>query len=231
MLENDLIIQNPLKLMGHEPDDIVPEGGFGAVMSRAGVGKTAFMVQIALSTLLRGKKVLHISLNDPVKKVNLWYKEVFNLLAKQYNVKQANQLWEAIISNRFIMTFKVEGFNVPKFKERMTDLTEQDIFSPKMIIVDGLPFDESVRKSLSDLKAYAKDHLMHVWFTIRTHRHEKPGPDGIPAPFFHVADLFEVAIFLQPEGEKIHVKALKGGNVPSDYPPLFLDPSTMLIKE
>jgi len=130
MLKKDLALRNPLRLIGKENQDILSKGGFGAVLARAGVGKTALMVQLSLETLLRGKNVLHVSLSDPVNKVNLWYQEVFQNLAKQYNAQQVNQLWESILHNRFIMTFKVEGFSVPKLAERMTDLTEQNIFTP-----------------------------------------------------------------------------------------------------
>jgi hypothetical protein len=59
-----------------------------------------------------------------------------------------DQLWDAILPHRFIMTFKVEGFSVPKLEERLTDLTEQGIFFPNMIILDGLPFTENVRSLL-----------------------------------------------------------------------------------
>jgi len=230
MLKNDLILRNPLRLMGYETEDILAEGGFGAVLARAGVGKTAFLVQLALNTLLRGKNVLHISLDDPVKKVSLWYQEVLRNIASQYDDSQIDQLWETILPHRFIMTFKVEGFSVPKLEERLTDLTEQGIFFPQMILIDGLPFDETVRRSLVDLKALATNHSMHVWFAVRTHRHEELGPDGMPAPFMQFADLFEVAIQLQPAEDEIHVKALKGGKAPSDHPSLLLDPATMLIK-
>lgn len=229
MLKKDLILRNPLRLMGHETEDILPEGGFGAVLARAGVGKTALLVQLALNSLLRNKNVLHISLDDPVSKVCLWYEEVFRNIGNQYNVKQIDQLWEAILPHRFIMTFKIEGFSVPRLEERLTDLTEQSIFFPQMVLIDGLPFDETVRNTLSDLKTLAKNYSMHVWFAVRTHRHEKPGPDGMPAPLLRVADLFEVAIQLQPVEKEIHVRALKGGTALSDHPALLLDPSTMLI--
>lgn len=230
MLNIDLILHNPFKVMGYDSEDIIPEGGFGAVLARAGVGKTAFLVQLALRALLKNKNVLHISLNDPVNKVGLWYKEVFNNLAKQYNIKPSNQLWEAMLPHRFIMTFKVEGFSVPKLEERMTDLSEQDIFSPQVVIIDGFPFDESARESLSDLKAITRKLSLHVWFAVRTHRHEKPASDGMPASLSNVSDLFDVAIQLQPEGKEIHVLSLKGGSSTSDFPELRLDPSTMLIK-
>ena len=39
------------------------------------------------------------------------------------------------------------------------------------------------RPSLIALKALTGKHGMHVWFTVHTHRHEKPGQDGLPASF------------------------------------------------
>ena len=147
MLKKDLIMRNPLRVMGYENDDILNAGEFGAVLARAGVGKTAFLVQLSLNALLRGKNVLHISLIDPVNKVSLWYQEVFSLIANQYKVDQIDQLWDSLLPHRFIMTFRVEGFSVPKLEERLSDLMEQNIFMPQMMIVDGFPFDESVHSS------------------------------------------------------------------------------------
>jgi hypothetical protein len=230
MLKNDLILRNPLRLMGHENEAIVPPGGFGAVLARAGVGKTALIVQVALNTMLQQKNVLHVSLNDPVDKVNLWYQEVLNSLAHQYHVRQIKELWESIQMNRFIMTFKVEGFSVPKLEERVKDLTEQQIFNPHMVIIDGLPFDESLRTPLETLKTFSENHRLHLWFTVTTHRHEAPDKDGMPVQLASVADLFDAAIQLQPEGKTIHIRCLKGGPEDVKNRDQVLDPSTMLIQ-
>ncbi|MDL1967765.1 MAG: cytoplasmic protein [Deltaproteobacteria bacterium] len=230
MLKKELIFRNPLRLMGHKTEDILQSGGFGAVLARAGLGKTAILVQLAIDSLLRNRNVLHISLDDPVKKVCLWYEEVFRNIADQYNIRQTEQLWEAIVSNRLIMTFRVDSFSVPKLEERLTDLIEQNIFLPQVILIDGLPFDKDIRKPLTELKRLVESRFMHTWFTVRTHRHDEYGSDGIPASLLHLSDLFDVIIKLQPEGKKIHVKSLKGGPDACDYPELLLDPSTMLVK-
>jgi hypothetical protein len=230
MLKKDLILRNPLRVMGYENDDILKAGELGAVLARAGVGKTAFLVQLSLNALLRGMNVLHISLIDPVNKVSLWYKEVFNLIAAQYKVDQINQLWDSLLPHRFIMTFRVEGFSVPKLEERLADIMEQNIFTPQMIIVDGFPFDESVHQPLKDFKDLIQNHGMPAWFTVRTHRHEEPDSEGIPMQLAEISDLFEIAIQLLPVGKEIHVKALKGGESFAEQLDLQLDPSTMLIK-
>jgi hypothetical protein len=231
MLKNELILKNPLRRMGFESDDILKGGEFGVVTARAGVGKTALLVQLALNSMLREKNVLHISLNDPVKKVSLWYKEVFNRIATQYAVHQSAQLWDTIQPHRFIMTFRVEGFSVPKLEERLTDLIEQDIFKPQAMIIDGLPFDDVTLQDLSDLKTLAIRQQMHVWFTVRTHRHEEPDPKGTPMQLLAVADLFEVAIQLVPVGKQIQIKAFKGPASRGDQADLMLDPATMLIQD
>ena len=230
MLKKELIFRNPLRLMGHKTENILQPGGFGAVLARAGLGKTAILVQLAMDSLLRSRNVLHISLNDSVKKVCLWYEEVFRNIADQCNLRQTEQLWEVAVSHRLIMTFKVDSFSVPKLEERLTDLIEQNIFLPQAILIDGLPFDKDIRESLTELKKLAENSSMHVWFTARTHRHDKPGPDGMPASLLRLADLFDVIIQLQPEGKEIHVKALKGKPAACDCPELLLDPSTMLVK-
>ncbi len=231
MLKNDLIVRKPLRRMGSETDDVIPACGFGAVLAHAGVGKTALLVQLALNAMLRDRNVLHISLNDPVGKVSLWYQELFHHLAKEAGVPQIQQLWETILPHRFILTYKAEGFSVPRLEERLTDLSAQDIFNPQMMIMDGLRFDESGRQPLCDLKALAVRHGMRVWFTVNTHHHEQPGPEGLPVQLLPVADLFDVALELQTKCSEIHILPLKGSAPAADGLPLLLDPSTMLIKD
>ncbi len=229
MMKNEMILRNPLRAMEFDSEDILPRGGFGSVLARAGVGKTAFLVQMAINALLRGKNVLHISLRDPVSKVTLWYEEVFNVLARQYGVNQTDNLWQSLLPHRFIMTFKAEGFTVATLEERMTDLMEQGIFLPQIIIVDGYPFDNPDLGALSALHSLIGSQDMRAWFTVRTHRHQDPGPGKMPAPMEEIGRFFDVIIQLQPEGKMIRVRALKATGAQVDAPPLVLDPSTLLI--
>jgi hypothetical protein len=230
MLKQDLILRNPLRLLDAKGEDLLKPGCLGAILARAGVGKTALIVQLALNTMLQHKNVLHISLNEPVGKVSLWYKEVLGRLAQQYQVPQIEQLWDTIAPHRFIMTFQVEGFSAPKLEERLTDLTTQDIFIPNLIIIDGLPFNEDVRESLTALKNLAAQQKLPTWFTVTTHRHEAPAGDGMPVQIDPVRDLFDIALTLQPVADTIHIKAIKGAASTEPQLPLVLDPATMLIR-
>jgi hypothetical protein len=230
MMKKDLMMRNPLRQLGYGTEDILADGAFGAILARAGLGKTAFLVQIALHTMLRERNVLHISLDDPVDKVTLWYREVFNLMVQSRQANPTPELWDTLLPRRFVMTFKVEGFSVPILRERLTDLTEQAIFHPHTLIIDGLPFDTDIRGMLDDLKTMCTQKDLRSWFTVRTHRHEAPGPDGMPPQLSDVQDLFAIAMQLLPEGQDIHIRQLKGAAAADQAPSLRFDPATMLIK-
>lgn len=229
MQKNDIIHKNPLTLMGYKEEDILHPGDFGALMARAGVGKTAFLVQIALDKMLRNRNVLHISLSEPVEKVCLWYEEVFRNLAFQCNIRQLDPFWDAILPNRFIMTFKAESFSVTRLQERLTDLTEQGIFFPRLIVIDGLRFGDNVENTLAGLKQMAKELGTGIWFTLGIHRDEPFGADGFPEYLRYASPYFNVVLQLLPDGKDIYVRPVKGGPE-SGNPELVLDPATLLIR-
>ena len=226
MTEYKSIDYNPL---GIETDDIIKKGSFAAVVARAGVGKTSFLVQVALSCMMNQKKVLHVSLHDSVKKISLWYKEILKNLVDQHVIDMPEAFLDSLLPYRFIMTLKVDGFSLPGFVERFSDITEQGIFVPDVLIVDGLPLNETTDKLLKEIKAFAVQNSLSVWFAGHIHRDEEPSADGTPAPFFHVADNFDVVIQLQPKGKRIYVDFLKGIANDSGRPMIHVDPSSMLI--
>jgi hypothetical protein len=129
------------------------------------------------------------------------------------------------------MTFRAESFSVSTLDERLTDLSEQGVFEPQVVVVDGFRFDDASRDKLESLKELIEKRSLCAWYTVRTHRHEPTGPDGMQAPLMNVSDLFEVIIQLQPDGSEIHVNAVKGGPEKEDQPQMLLDPSTLLVKK
>src|SRR4030065_1183381 len=230
MLKKEITYRNPLMNLGYDNEDILPDGGFGAVMAHAGGGKTALLVPMALNTMLREKNVLHVSLHDAVSKVDVWYHELFQNIAQAFNAAEIKDYWEKIQPHRFVMIFKVESFSVPKLEERLTELMEQNIFKPHTMIIDGFKFDEIGRKPLASLKELAAKHAIRIWFTVHAHRHEERATNELPVWFLHVADLFEVIVELAAEDKEVFIKAIKGKTADSSKKTLLLDPATMLVK-
>lgn len=231
MLKNDLVLKNPLQFIKEDAGHILMDGQFGAILAGAGVGKTSFLVQLALDSLLKGKNVLHICLDQPIKKVCLWYEEVLRLVSDRYQLANADKVWETILPHRFIMTFKTEDFGVERLEERLNDLIEQGIFFPQMILIDDLPFDKTARETITKLSSMAREQGFPVWFTVKTQRKgEKLGPDEVPPFIDEFSDLFEVIIRLESKEREVSVHLVKGHREDKSSL-LVLDPATQLIKD
>ncbi len=217
------------RLLSEKAGLALSPGGMGAVLARAGVGKTAVLVQIALSHLLAGKNVLHVSLDQPVKKVCLWYDEVYNHVARLGGEGSSGDPWETILPHRFVMTFQAQGFTAAVLTERITDLTEQGIFYPQVVLVDGMAVDKAARETLSGLSRVAGEYNLCMWISARI---AKDGEgDGLPQPFDQVADLFSTAILLTPQNGRIRLTPVLGPGTGDPARELALDPSTLLIVE
>ncbi len=234
MLREILVQRHPLGVAPGDNQDILPEGGVGAVLAPAGVGKTALLVQLALNAMLRKETVLHVSLQDPVQKVELWYEELFQHLAGGRRGAAVRGLWDALQPFRLIMTFRVDGFAVPRLGERLSDLAIQGVFRPAMVILDGLHMDADLGPILTDLKALAARSGFRLWLTVPLHRPETPGPDGLPQAFSPLAAMFSALYVLEAQGEEIVLRCLRAPSAkdPACPPPdpLRLDPATMLIR-
>jgi hypothetical protein len=229
MLKNEINLRNPLRQLGNGNAEILATGAFGAVMAPVGVGKTAFLVQLAINEMLQDKKVLHVSMAEPVTKVAVWYEKLFQDFAGQNNFKNWEQVLEEILPHRFIMTFKIEGFSVPKLEERMTDLTAQGVFRPDIIVIDRFPFKGPAREPLMELKRFAKEQGIRIWFSVTTHRHEAPTAEGLPLALQNIDDLFDVILQLEPSCSDVVIKPFRG--VPEGKGMLSLDPATMLLRQ
>ena len=82
MQKEDLIKKNPLRVLNPLSDESLPDHRMGLVMARAGLGKTAILVQIAMDSMLRGQKVLHVSIGEDLGKAKAWYDDIFKYISE-----------------------------------------------------------------------------------------------------------------------------------------------------
>jgi len=220
---------SPQKIFETIGDQNRNNGGFGAVIARAGVGKTALLVQIALCSLLEKKTVLHVSLKESIQKVCIWYDEVSKKLERSTR-DFTPDTWDTILMHRMIMTFGENQFSPTTLKQRLSDLTEQDIFYPQLIVIDGLMIDHDSRPIFEELKALAKELSVFIWFSIRSHRHQVTQTSDLPPAFIPLKDLFDTTLQVIPKGDTIDIKLLSETSSETPSPELVLDPETMLIR-
>jgi len=232
MLKQDLIEKNPIRHLKGE-SDAKESSRMGLVMARAGMGKTALLVQIALDSLMNDKQVVHVSVGQSLDKTKLWYDDMFKDIAEVCKLDNAGEIHDAIMRNRMIITFNESKFSRAKLEERLHDLTQQNVIKPSCMVVDGFDFAKTDRAALEGMREMAKAMAMQIWFSAVCDE----GSDsqaGVPAPCGGLEDLFNTIVLLQPisQSECLDLKIIKGSAAVSKCGKrLKLDPRTLMIRE
>ena len=230
MLRKNLILRSPAeKAIGLKN---IIDGQFGAVVSRAGVGKTGFLVQIALTQLLSDEKILHISLDDPMEKINLRYDEGYTNLVDSIGYvdpQKAVRLWESVKHNKVGISYTETTFEVEKIRDYLKSFKKADLALPAIMVIDGLDFDSDLSAVLEDLKQLNQEFNIAIWLSMQSHREEPLNDDGFPAQLAAHDALVNKAIFLSPVENKIEAIVLKDGDKTDQK--FTLDPATLMPVE
>jgi len=224
-----LVNQNPLRVLNlgrHNKH-------MGLIMARAGLGKTALLVQIALDSILRGNRVIHISIGASIDKTKIWYDDILQIILQDGAVTNPHELIDMVQHHRMIMTFKESAFSRPRLEERLNDLILQDIFKPNCLVIDGFDFENATRGDLEDIKDLLDAMSMQAWFSAVSHRNdERVSPAGVPAPCHEIDDLFDTVVLLKPDKDMIQLDIIRNnGEEAGDTDGLTLDPTTMMVKK
>ena len=113
------------------------KGNLGVVMSRAGVGKTACLVQIGLDDLMRDKDVLHVALGYSVEHVSTWYDALFDDLASHTELADREATRASVARHRVIKTWADHDLSVDRLEKAITMFDEHLGFKPAAILIDG----------------------------------------------------------------------------------------------
>lgn len=230
MENSEFVVNNPLRALGLEENTGGVQAMMGLVIARAGLGKTAILVQFALDCMLLGNKVLHVSIGEGIDKTRAWYDDILSLLTDGEKIESIPE----IMKNRMIMTFKESSFSKALLEERLDDMVKQNIYKPECLIIDGYNFVENSKESLQGLRKFMNDRgLKMIWFSAVSHRDDnRVSADGVPAPCHEVGDLFETVLLINPVGDAMKLNIVKCDSCKLDPgTTLMLDPSTMLIRK
>ena len=154
MIEHELTGRSPLRAFD-PPGESAAAGRTALVVARAGTGKTAFLVQVAIDALLRGQPVLHASWGETLAHVKSWYEGVWRDLCAGLPAAAARVAWERFEPRRMLMTFRAGSGTVERLVERLATLEEDGGFAPRLLVVDGFRLDEKLRADAERLAKVA----------------------------------------------------------------------------
>jgi len=234
MVKAELIQRSPLRLFEQSIHGGLKTGEMGIIVSQAGIGKTSMLVQFALDELLQGKKVIHVSFTKHSHYVLAWYEDIFDELIDKKNLDNAADVKDEIVKNRVLMNFNQEVMSNEQILKSLRAMIIDGGFAAESLIVDGLDFSRAGRERIANVKAFAKELGLSVWYSCTVKENNQPWYDGekIPIAIKDFVDLIDIVIVLEPKADHIELSVSKdrgeGGIKPLA---MRLDPRTLLISE
>jgi hypothetical protein len=202
------------------------KGNIGLVLAGPGVGKTSFLVGVALDDLMRGACVLHVTLDQSVAHTRAYYDTVFDDLASSTHLEDTARVHAEVDRLRSIRAYSAAGFGSGKLREAVK--FEEEIGSrPGLVIVEGFDVGAAARQEMLDMKAMAEEIQAELWLSVAC-----PGEQvsGIPAEILELGDAISVILALEPEPQSVALRALKEHENPNlEALRVALDPKTLLL--
>lgn len=248
MYRKEVNERSPLRVFERSMHGGLGRGNVGVIVARAGVGKTAMLVQIALDDLLHKKCVLHISHEHPVDRVRAHYDELFHDLAISHALSRAASIHIEVERNRLIYSHLTPEHNDPPMSARggtssiakieQTVSFAHDVaqFRPHTLIIDGFDFEHATRDAVEALRKLAKRLDVEMWLSAKTAEYatqeppQSASPKSTPGEVRRFFDQLSVIVLLRPDGDTVRLSLLKEHDNPDlESLHLRLDPTTMRV--
>jgi hypothetical protein len=217
-------------LFEHSIHGGVGPGNIGVVVARHGLGKTAFLVGIAIDDAIRGRKVLHVSLDKTVDHMREFYDEIFMDLARSADLEDLATARVDMERHRMIHTYTGGTFTIDKLRQSVQFLKDVAHFEPACLIIEGFAFEKATLTDIETLGKLAVEFNVELWMSAVTHRGVAADALGIPEPLTKLAPAIAVIVQMTDDGGSVKLALLKDHDNPNVANlTLALDPSTMLI--
>ncbi|MCP4293528.1 MAG: AAA family ATPase [bacterium] len=230
---NKMIQRSPVRIFEKVIGGGLGAGNLGVTLSRPGVGKTGFLIGLAVDQLLQGKKVLYISTKEPVDHISTFFEEIFQSMSNVLEMDNVLQRQLEMERNRQILVYNRKLFSLEKLEKSVAFLKETTGFEPDMVILDGTPrFENTEEWEVEGIKKLGAQWGAEIWTSSNTHREDQEmDARGVPRVVTRFEEHLNVIVALCPDSEHIKVNTIKEhGNEDIPQVSLELDPKTMLLR-
>ena len=233
MILSELIQRSPIRIFEKSIHGGLKSGEIGIIASRAGIGKTSVLVQLALDKLLQSKKVIHVSFTQHVHHVLSWYEDIFAEFINKKNLENTSEVKNETVKNRVLMNFNQDVFSTDQIIKSLRTMIVDGGFAAELIIIDGFDFSKSSRERVAEIKAFAQELGLSIWYscTVKDQK-QQYDKNSIPLILNDFIDCIDLVIVLEPKPDHIELSVSKDRNAHDTQSlAMRLDPKTLLILE
>ncbi|MBM3318108.1 MAG: hypothetical protein FJY75_09700 [Candidatus Eisenbacteria bacterium] len=225
--------RSPLRVFEKSIHGGLGPGNLGVVMSRPGVGKTAFLIGVAIDDLLQERRVLHVTLEDPIERVRAFYDTIFAELARTLPLEGPERAHARMERLRMILHFPQGTLPLERLRWNLDFLRDHADFRPRLLILDGVDFYATTSEELSGLRGLAGEAELEIWLSaVADPARGLRDPRGVDEGVVRFEEHIAVIVLLHSEEEgAVTIQLLKDHDNPdvADLR-LKLDPTTLLLK-
>jgi hypothetical protein len=228
MVKAELTKKSPLRILEKATNGGLGKGNIAVIASKRGIGKTACLVHIATDKLMQDKNVIHVSYSSRTDHIINWYEDIFKEISLKRDLEDAMEVHDQLIKNRVIMNFNQDGVTMTQVLNSVKAMIENGQRSTDALVIDGYDFKKDCDKNIKEVKKFAEDMSLEVWFTD-SYEGEVVSDGDIPLNLKCCEDYLSIIMVLKKQGEDMNLVLVKDNGNPVSDLSLILDSKTLLI--
>jgi hypothetical protein len=218
--------RSPLRLLEKGLHGGLGAGNLGVVIAGHGVGKTSFLVGVAVDELLREGRVLHVSCSHPVTHVRAHYDTVYEELAQSRHLENVGGIHGEIDRRRSIRVYPPNTLTPAKLRDAVK-LEREAGSAPTLIVLEGLDCAHLTRADAEDLRSLAREIGAEIWLESSS---EQERSVAVSPGIRSFEELVSVILALEPGDEVVNLRVIKDhANPDVSQLRVSLDPKTLLL--
>ena len=202
-------------------------GEIGVVLARAGVGKSAFLVQLALGEVLSGGSVVHIALNKPLGQVEAHYEALYSLGRARWKADVSDSEMQASDwrRRRVIQVFADGTLTPERFRYALDTVQKNLSLNPNLVVVDGSLWSSVADDDLQPYRDIARQAKTRLWLLART---QADDITDLPKSLQVHRKAIDVAVLLSPEADQVRLRPVWAYSEPvRDAQPIALSADSL----
>ena len=188
-------------------------GEVGAIVARAGVGKSSLIVHFALERLLRSEPVLHVAATGGGQTVRDAYDAIYAGLNHQQKPLERAESLLAVERYRVIYTTRGKTPDAQRVEGLLETLSDASEFTPRLVVFDNW---EPTATDVAELRALSARRGFAVWLAFTPTRPIELDP-------------YDAVLEMVPEKSHIWLHIRKGRA--GDQPPVRLEAPSFVARE